>query len=228
MKSEILSILALLSKPGKTTSEGKLTWLTVAIIAGSIAAQLLLQANSHEATTSSTTAFLGSALALFMTSRFYTSARTQVKSSLADFLKNPAIATVINQWMEKDANPSITISTSSGNGGAASQEKGAILQRIIEAPAIPLQPRFLATTPEQAADLEKFIPQAKRIPAIPTDAEIDATKIKLHGCSVQVYDPATKESRVETFTDTPDLPAKTSAALFVFASRESGLRAVHI
>jgi hypothetical protein len=207
MKSEILSILALLSKPGKSTSEGKLTWLTVVIIAGSIAAQLLLQANSHEATASSTTAFLGSALALFMTSRVYTSARTQVKASLADFIQNPAISTIIKDWIE----PTLTATTSSS---------GAIFQRIIDAPAVPLKPRIIPTNP---ADYAALASEARRAHGLPTDAEIAATKAKLEGgYSVESYDRAAGTATVDKF------PTKTEAALFVFAQQAKGLFSRHL
>lgn len=207
MKNEILSILALLGKSGNATSEGKLTWVTFVIIAGSIAAQLLLQAHSNTATPSSTAAFLGSALALLLTSKFYTTARTQIKGSLADFLKNPAVTAVLQDMLEPTAKP---------------VEKGAMIQRIIDAPAIPIQPRFLATTPEQAAELEKFIPNATRVSTMPTPAELEATQAKLQGFSVEVLDPETKTARVENF------PTKTEAALFVFAIREKGGTANHL
>lgn len=205
MKSEILSILALLSKPGKTTSEGKLTWLTFVIIAGSIAAQFLLQANSHEATASSTTAFLGSALALFMTSRFYTSARTQVKGALADFLKNPAVAPILQQWIEPEDKPTA---------------KGAIFQRIIESPAIPIQPRFIPTSQEQTAILQT---EARRSHGMPTESELAATKAKIEGgFSVESYDRETGAVTVDKF------PTKTEAALFVFAQQAKGITARHL
>ena len=80
---------------------------------------------------------------------------------------------------------------------------------------------------EALAALRASMAPTQRI-TIPTQAELDATRAKIHGCTVQVYDPETKESRVETFTDTPSLPAKTAASLFVFAAREKGLRATHL
>ena len=130
--------------------------------------------------------------------------------------------------------PAIPYTSDSGRTFTRSAMFDAVLKQNADSrPMTPAESKASAAAFNAEMEVEEALAalRASRAPTqrinLPTQAELDATKAKLHGFSVEVYDPATKESSVKTYTleNSEGMDPKTAACLFKFQAQADGKRA---